>query len=210
MASKCRAFVQKFFSDLGFTCHIIQSNSFHFCGITSWDMNNPDSEEGAHEMMSCKLTGKTVHDREIPSTSKGEEEGTARQSTEAEIRTALPENMVAPMVLDHFDKSLREFLKQGLVLWDIQRCMKELKTRVGDLERKQSNSQTDSQKEAKKRKISENESESRIDMSESEEKSLTEKEQQEADSDSETKQSCPSAGNLEKLLEDGEISSDDE
>ena len=73
-------------------------------------MNNPDSEEGAYETMTSKSTGKSVRDREIPSSSKGEEEGTARQSTEAEIWTA-----AAPMVLEHFDKSLQEFLKQGPV-----------------------------------------------------------------------------------------------
>ena len=94
---KCRAFVQRNLSYLGLTSHIIRSNSFHFRWITSWNMNNPDSEEGAYETMTSKSTGKSVRDREIPSSSKGEEEGTARQSTEAEIWTA-----AAPMVLEHF------------------------------------------------------------------------------------------------------------
>ena len=87
---------------------------------------------------------------------------------------------------------------------------KKIKTRVGDLEGKRPNSPIDKQKQAENnRKISENENESRIDMPDSEEESSTEKEQQAGDPESETKQSCPSAGNLEKLLKDGDISSED-
>ena len=44
-------------------------------------MINPGSKEGEYETMSSKSGGKSVHDRETPSTMKGEEEGTARQCT---------------------------------------------------------------------------------------------------------------------------------
>ena len=46
-----------------------------------------------------------MHDREIPSTSKGKEEGTARGRN----KNSALKNMAAPMVFDHFDKSLQEF-----------------------------------------------------------------------------------------------------
>ena len=156
--------------------------------------------------MSIKSTGKSVHDRQTPSTSKGEEEGTAIQSTEAEIRTALPENMAASMVLKHFDKSLQEFLKQGLLLWDIHGCMKELKTQVGDLERKRLNLPTENQEVTKKWKISENEKESRIDTSDSSEESSRGKRTTRGGFGVGNKTKLSLSRDLEKLLEDGQLS----
>ena len=41
-------------------------------------MINPGSEEGEHETMSSKSGEKSVRDRETPSNSKGEEEGTTK------------------------------------------------------------------------------------------------------------------------------------
>ena len=48
--------------------------------------------------------------------------------------------MAVPSVLDRSDKSLQEFLKQGPILHEIQCGMTDLKTLVGDLERKRKGS----------------------------------------------------------------------
>ena len=112
----------------------------------NFHMTNPGFKEGKHETMSRK----SMRDQETLYTSKGGGGRNSQTKHGAEIRTAFPENMAAPMVLDHFDKSLQEFLKKGPVLRDIQRCMKELKTRAGDLDRKRLNLSIDKQKEAKK------------------------------------------------------------
>ena len=60
--------------------------------------------------------------------------------------------MAAPSVLDRFDKSLQEFLKQGPIQ-EIQRGMTDLKTCVGDLERKRKGSPINVRNNNKKTKI---------------------------------------------------------
>ena len=49
--------------------------------------------------------------------------------------------MASPNVVERFDRSLQEFLKQGRILREIQRGLTDLKSRVGSLERKRKNTE---------------------------------------------------------------------
>ena len=131
-----------------------------------------------------------------------------KSSVSSQGQTGL--TMAAPRVIDRFDKSLQEFLKQGPILQEIQRGMIDLKSRVVNLERKRKIQPSgDKISENKKQKLASTLPGSELsDIStESEEDILMDNETSKVNKTSE----LPStSAELEHLLSDGEIDSGDE
>ena len=116
--------------------------------------------------------------------------------------------MASPSVVERFDKSLQEFLKQGPILREIQRGLTDLKSRVGTLERKRKNTE-DRMSENKKQKLSSNLSGSELSdiSSESEEDNLMDSNTPNV---SKASEHLSTAAELDHLLSDGELDSGEE